>query len=98
MGGIVCDKWRKIEYFDENYDLSNTYYTWDSEAKNYVYTDRIVVQSDEAEKFSPLDFPEKIVEVYQNGMNVAQKQLPKETWIMTLEDGSTVTKEVIVSD
>jgi hypothetical protein len=98
LGGVIYDKWRKIEYFDEYYDLNTTYYTWDGDAKCYVYTDRIVVTSGEITELSPLKFPEKIAEVYQNGMNVAQKQLPTETWVMTLEDGSTVTKEVIVSD
>lgn len=35
---------------------------------------------------------------YGKGKSDTTNSLPTETWVMTLEDGSTVTKEVIVRE
>ena len=41
----VYDKWRKIEEVAEE---GNNYFTWDSSARQYVYTDRIILESVES--------------------------------------------------
>lgn len=60
INGETCDKWRKIE-IDVNYgdDLD-----WDADEQIYYYTNVIILKSNE---ISPLEFPQKIDEVYEAG-------------------------------
>ena len=70
INGMACDKWRKIELTDgDGGEATDEYnYTWTSERKKYIYTNRIVICSNEEDELlSPSDFPTKIDEVYENG-------------------------------
>lgn len=57
LDGDVYDKWRKIENAD---------YTWNGEEKMYIYTNEIIIFDG---AISPIDFPNKIGEVYQKAIN-----------------------------
>lgn len=57
IDGVTYDKWRKIELGDIG-DL-----TWESDAKRFSYTNRIV----EYDGIDPVDFPDKVYEVYDAG-------------------------------
>ena len=70
INGEIYDKWRKIELTDaDGGEATDEYnYTWTSDAKNYIYTNRIVIcTNDEDELISPSDFPNQIEEVYNKG-------------------------------
>ena len=70
INGMDCDKWRKIELTDgDGGEATDEYnYTWTSERKKYIYTNRIVICSNEVnESISPTDMPSKIDEVYDAG-------------------------------
>jgi hypothetical protein len=57
----VCDKWQKIELYDDEGNPANddNNFTWTSSAKNYIYTNRITtwLYPENQDKYSPLDFP-----------------------------------------
>lgn len=71
MGGIVCDKWRKIEYHegDEYSETSQGYAGWDEDHKIFCYTNEIVVYNESNNRLlSPQEFPEKIRQIYNSGV------------------------------
>lgn len=61
IDGSVYDKWRKIEFGLKTQETR--IFTWDSDSRLYVYTNRVVVGG----RIRPEDFPEKISEVYGAG-------------------------------
>lgn len=61
VDGVTYDKWRKI-HVDAG-GGSSGYFAWDSEGQKYIYTNEIVNMN----KINPVDFPEKIDEVYNKG-------------------------------
>ena len=66
INGQVYDKWRKIELGDsDNGYTDNGEYGWDTEAKQYIYTNVIVNQGE----IDPVDFPGKVYEVHEAGYN-----------------------------
>lgn len=71
IDGQIYDKWRKIEPSQEEGKASAGIYTWDAEAKQYVYTNVIVhsVVKPSTQKIDPADFPSKVHEVHEVGYN-----------------------------
>lgn len=62
----IYNKWRKIE-------SGSDVFNWNTNAKQYVYTNKIVnteIVSPSIEQIDPTDFPEKIHEVYEAGKAV----------------------------
>lgn len=58
--GVIYDKWRKIELGGVG-----SIYTWEADAKQYIYTNIIV----QANQINPTEFPSKITEVREAGYN-----------------------------
>lgn len=66
-GAGFYDKWRKIDNVGNN--AGTSFCTWDSITKKWIYTDPMVVeQVIEETTYSPVNFPEKISEVYTAGL------------------------------
>lgn len=70
IGDVLYDKWRKIENEPGQTEES---YTWDSLHKNYIYTNRIVVEENPSEGIDPVDFPEKVHMVYAAGEEAGKR-------------------------
>lgn len=67
INGKTYDKWRKIE--TARYGEEDNLYLWNNSYKKYIYTNRVVVNnSTSGGLISPNDFPEKIEEVYNKGV------------------------------
>lgn len=62
INGETFDKWRKIEGVGQ----SGGQFTWESEGKQYIYTNEIIIEDNSV---SPIDFPEKIDEVYEKAID-----------------------------
>lgn len=65
IDGEFYDKWRKIE-IHSGYDGFN----WNTEARQYIYTNRIVTFNSNVDGIIPYSFPSKIDEVYEIGYDV----------------------------
>lgn len=107
----IYDKWRKIELTDgEGGDIGSSTsqhnYTWDSDRKKYVYTNRVVVCSDENDgPMSPVDFPGKIEQVYNAGYEEGVKHgngsgVPSDsvvgTWVFNDDISTTIDFDLSV--
>ncbi len=64
--GEPYDKWRKIEEIADLYPNAG-YCTWESSQESYLYTNQIVISTNDI-VINPLDFPDKIIEVYYSGV------------------------------
>lgn len=80
IDGQIYDKWRKIEPSQEEGKASAGIYTWDAEAKQYIYTNVIVhsVVKPSSQKIDPVDFPSKVHEVYKAGKTAGGGDLLKQ--------------------
>lgn len=66
IDGEQYDKWRKIEVYEEGTG-STPDFTWDTDAKYYIYTNIITEHL-----IAPTDFPSKIDDVYAKGYQAGE--------------------------
>jgi hypothetical protein len=83
LDGNTYDKWRKIE-------LGGEEFTWQSSQKSYIYTNIIVVDNG----IDPVDFPSKIEDVYEAGIQEGFDTVPlQEKTVTPSTSQQTVTPD-----
>lgn len=77
IGGQILDKWRKIEVVYEDEQQTEKWSTWDSDYRAYAYTECIVTVAEDFDvSIDPVDFPDKITDVYNAGLANGESELP----------------------